>query len=121
SGHETLVPEYENFAELSSRTYFTFDEQKQEWAREIRKLRTGQAILRMVDDPKLHLVNVKRSAPGFLDFDTQTLARKMPQVLEQMDRMIEENFHSDFFVPAAEVDRECERRLQEVLRPKITI
>lgn len=120
--HETLVPEYDEFMELSSRTYETFDEQKSEWAREIRQLRTGEAILRLVNDPKLYRVNVKRSAPGFLNYDMQTLARKLPRVLERMDQMIEENFRSDFFVSADTVDREIEQRVQGLLRqPPMTL
>jgi hypothetical protein len=115
SWHQTLVPEYDNFLELSSRTYQTFEEQKSEWAREIRRLRTGEAIVRLVNDPKLYRVNVKRSAPGFLGYDMQTLVRKLPHVLEQMDRMIEENFRSEFFVQAETVDREIEARVQRLL------
>jgi deoxycytidine triphosphate deaminase len=45
----------------------------------------------------------------------QTLARKLPHVLEQMDRMIEENFRSEFFVSAETVDREIEARVQRLL------
>lgn len=120
--HESLVPEYDEFMELSSRTFQTFEEQKSEWAREIRKLRTGEAILRLVNDPNLYRVSVKRSAPGFLGYDMQTLSRKLPQVLERMDRMIEENFQSEFFVPAATVDREIEQRVQALLQgPPVSV
>jgi hypothetical protein len=120
--HQTLVPEHEEFMELSSRTYSTFEEQKSEWAREIRQLRTGEAILRLVNDGKLYRVNVKRSAPGFLGYDMQTLARKLPHVLARMDRMIEENFQSEFFVSAETVDREIEQRVRGLLQgPPIVI
>jgi hypothetical protein len=114
--HDALMPEYENFVELSSRTYQTFDEQKSCWAKEIRQLRTGEAILRLVNDPKLYRVNVKRSTPGYLGYDMQTIARKLPGMLERMDRLIEENFQSEFFVPAHAVDREIEQRVEAVLR-----
>ena len=43
-GHETLIPEYEEFAELSSRTYESFDEQASAWAQKLRNLVTGQAV-----------------------------------------------------------------------------
>jgi hypothetical protein len=113
--HETLVPEYDEFLELSSRTYESFNEQRSIWARDIRNLRTGQALLRLVNEPKLRLVNIKRNAPGFLALDFDTLARKLPQVLDRMHQMIEENFRSDFFVPAGEIDREQDERLKAIL------
>jgi hypothetical protein len=113
--HETLVPEYDEFRELSSRTYESFNEQRSVWARDIRNLRTGQALLRLVNEPKMRLVNVKRSAPGILGHDIDTLARKFPQAIERMEQLIEENFRSDFFVPAAEIDREQEERLKTIL------
>lgn len=116
--HQQLVPEYESFLELASRNYESFDEQKSEWARDIRNLKTGRALLRLVNDPRLYLVDVKRSAPGFLQYDMHTIARKFPAALEAMDRLIEENFQSDFFVPAARVDAEAEERLQRLLRQR---
>ena len=44
--HESLIPEHEEFRELSSRTYESFHDQRAIWARDIRNLRTGQALLR---------------------------------------------------------------------------
>lgn len=119
--HQQLVPEYESFEELASRTYQTFEEQKSEWSRDIRNLRTGCALLRIVNDPALHLVNVKRSAPGFLNYDMQTIARKFPHAIEAMDRLIEENFQSDFFVPASRVDQETQERLENVIHKRVVI
>jgi len=52
--------------ELSSRTYSTFEEDANVWARDIRNLPTGHAFLRLVDSPALYEVAVKRSAPGHL-------------------------------------------------------
>jgi hypothetical protein len=113
--HESLIPEHEEFHELSSRTYESFHEQRAIWARDIRNLRTGQALLRLVNEPKLRLVNVKRSTPGFLGYDMDLLVQKFPQAIERMEQMIEENFQSDFFVPASEIDREQEKRIQTLL------
>lgn len=118
---ETLVPIHDNFLELSSRSYETFEEQKSDWAREIRNLPTGHALLRLVNEPHLRLVKVKRSAPGFLGFDTHTLVRRYPEVYEHMDALIEKNFESDFFVSANEVDREVEERLKRLLKPTIHV
>ena len=119
--HETLVPEYEQFLELSSRNYVSFEEQKAEWGREIRQLRTGQALLRLVNDPKVYRINVKRSAPGVLSLDVHTLARRLPEVLDRMDQLIEENFRSDFFLPSTVIDREIEQRIERICRPPIRV
>jgi hypothetical protein len=113
--HESLIPEYEEFLELSSRSFESFQEQRSVWARDIRNLRTGQALLRLVNDPKMRLVNIKRSAPGLLQYDIDLIARKFPQAIDRMEQMIEENFRSDFFVPASEIDREQEERLKTLL------
>ena len=119
--HESLVPDLKTFQELASRTFQSFDEQKSEWARDIRNLRTGRALLRLVNDPALHVVDVKRSAPGFLQYDMQTIAREFPWVVDAMDRLVEENFQSDFFVPASRVDAETAERIERVLRGRIVI
>ncbi len=119
--HQTLVPEHEDFLELASRTYQSFEEQRAIWAQEVRNHPTGRALLRLVDDPKLYRVNVKRSAPGYLKYDLATIQTHFPHVIDAMDRLIEENFASDLFVPADVIDREAERRLQAVLYPPITL
>jgi hypothetical protein len=119
--HETLTPEYENFRELSSRTYESFDEQKSIWAREVRNLRTGQALLRLVNDPTLYRVNVKRSAPGFLSYDMQTIAHKFPEAFERVERLLERNFQSEFFAPAAVVDAEIDQRIEQLLSSSIDL
>ena len=41
STHQQLVPEMEEFMELSMRSYYSFEEIKQIWARDIRNRRTG--------------------------------------------------------------------------------
>lgn len=116
-----MVPEHEEFFELSSRTYANFDEQRVIWAQDVRNLPTGHALLRLVDDPKLHRVLVRRSVPGYLRYDIETLSRRFPHIVEQMDRLIEENFQSDIFVSANAIDRKTDRRLERVLHPPITL
>lgn len=119
--HETLVPEYEQFLELTNRSYYSFDEQRSLWAQAVRNLPTGVALMRLVDDPRLYEVDVKRSAPGYLGWDIEMLARELPEALEDMDRIVEQNFQSELFVSPEVIDQESQERLQEVLRPKITI
>jgi hypothetical protein len=117
-GHETLVPEYEQFEELSSRTYYSFDEQLNLWSQAIRNSPTGLAHVRLVDDPKLHSVKVKRSTPGHLAWDMETLAREYPEAIEDMDRLVERNFQSEIFISPKVIDEEIRERLQRVLHPK---
>lgn len=119
--HQTLVPIYDEFLELASRTYVTFEEQKSEWAKNIRNLATGECILRLVDNPGLQHVKVKRSAPGYLKYDVGTIGRHFPEIIDKLDRLVEENFASDLFIPAETIDREAEDRMAAVLRPKIVV
>jgi hypothetical protein len=120
-GHESIVPEYEEFLELASRTYESKDEQEAEWAKKLRKLLTGQCVLRLVDDPAIRRVKVKRTAPGYLKYDLATIQAHFPQVLDNLDQLIEDNFASDLFLSAETIDRAAERRLEAMLRPAITI
>lgn len=119
--HETLVPVHDEFLELSTRSYFTFDEQKHLWAQGVRNLETGTGLLRVVNDPKLYETLVKRSAPGHLKWPMQILAQEYPAALEQVDRLIEKNFQQDLFVAPQDIDRQTEERLQQVLHPSITV
>jgi len=118
---EQLVPVHEEVRELASRTFYTFDEQKNEWAREIRKLQTGVALMRLVDDPLLYHVAVKRSTTGHLAWDRAKLAAKMPQVLEAVDQLIDENFRSGLFVAPEVIEAQTRERLARVLRPAIIV
>jgi hypothetical protein len=119
--HQTLVAEHEDFDELSNRSYFSFEEDVNVWAREIRNRPTGSAFLRLVDDPKLYDVDVKRSAPLYLAWDTKRLARDMKEVLDDVDRLVEENFRSELFVSPSVIEAETQQRLEAVLQPAITV
>jgi hypothetical protein len=119
--HESLVPEYDTFLELANRTYQSFEEQRSVWARDVRNLRTGQAVLRLVDDPNVRLVDVKRSAPGYLRHDLAGIAQHFPELLDKAQALVEANFEEDMFVPAAVVDREIEERLERILNEPIVV
>ena len=119
--HETLVPEYEQFAELTSRSYMNFDEQRSLWAQAVRKLATGEAVARLVNDPNLYNVLVKQSTPGHLLWPDETLAQFYPEALDDVDRLIEQNFASELFVTPEQIDHETQARIQAVLNPKLII
>jgi hypothetical protein len=118
---EHLVPIHEEVQELSSRTFYTGDEWDRLWAKRLRKLPTGTALVRLVDDPKLTEVAVERSAVGYLGWDAAMLQRKLPQVIERLQRFLEDNFRSEFFTAPQVIEAEAQRRLQQVLHPTIVL
>ena len=109
---------HEEVSELASRTFVSGDEWDRVWGRRVRELRTGEALIRLVNDPTLHHVRVERSAPGVLGLDLSELTRRFPQAIERVEQFIEENFRSEFFVSPQVIERETEERMQAVLRPK---
>lgn len=115
-----FLPIHEEVKELASTTFFTGDEWDRVWAQKVRKLPTGVALVRLVDEPKLHEVAVERSAVGYLSWDAEMLHKKLPHVIEQVEALKEENFRSDLFVAPEVIDRETQDRLQTVLRPVST-
>ena len=114
--HQQLVPIHEDFVELMNRTYVTFEEDKQVWARDLRRLPRGRALVRLVDEPRLFDVAVKRSAPGHLAFNSKTLAEEFPDVIEEVHALIERNFQSDLFSTPEAIDAESSARLARILQ-----
>ncbi|HUY33186.1 MAG TPA: type IV secretion system DNA-binding domain-containing protein [Pirellulales bacterium] len=121
STHETLVPVYRQFQELANRSYFSFDDKLHEWGGKIRRLNRGRTLLRVVDDDRIRLVDVERSAPGFLEYDIETIVQEFPWCLDDMNALIERNFQSDYFMPAAQIDREALERIERVVRPPLNV
>lgn len=118
---ESLKPIHEEFKELSRRSYYTFEEQRSLWAQKIRLLRTGQALLKLVNDPNLYCVNVQRHDPGYLSWDAERLMRRYPAAIDNVQRLIEENYLQDFFVSPQLIEHETEERLRLILNPVIRI
>lgn len=118
---QAMLPEYERFMELASKSFTTFEEQRSEWARDIRKLKTGQALLRLVNDDSLYHIDVKRTAPGSLSLNWATVCKSMPKVADQVQQLRENNFTQDCFVSPTVVERETRERLEKVLCPKIVV
>ena len=119
--HQTLVPVHEDYLELASRVYQTFDEDLRVWGRDIRNLSRGRAFVRLVDDSQLYDVDVKRSAPGYLAFNNETLREEMPEVLDDVDRLIEQNFQSSLFASPKQIEDEMQERLHRLLHKTIVI
>lgn len=119
--HEQLLPIYEEYLELASRTYATFDEQRNEWARDIRKLKRGQALVRLVDDDRSLRVNIKKSAPGHLDWNLAELRQECPEALDEVEQLIARNFEREWFTTPERIEAETMRRLDRVLHPRIDV
>lgn len=118
---EAILPIHEEFRELIRKTYFTFEEQRALWAKDVRHLATGQALVRLVNDPNLYRVDVQRHAPGYLEWDLGTILRRRPQAVEAVEAFIEHNCASDVFVSPQLIERETEERLQRLLHPRIEV
>lgn len=118
---EHLISILEDYEELTTRSYFSFDEMMHCWGRDVRNRKTGECYLRLVDDPAIHDVQVSRSVPGHLAWDVVTLREMFPEALDDVQRLIEENFRSDFFVSPQVIEAETEQRLRAVLSPPITV
>lgn len=117
---QTYLPEYENFEEIS-RTYFTFEEQRHLWAQKIRRLRTGRALLRIVNDPTIYEVDVKRSVPGHLAYDWAFVEKRLPEVAEAYHRLLDDNFAQECFVSPRAIELETKRRLERVLTGRLEL
>lgn len=115
---EHVRPVHEDYDELSARVYYSFDEQRSLWASGVRNLRTGTCLMRLVDDDKLREVDVKRSAPGHLAWDWETIVNHYPKAIEDRDRLLEENFRFGPFVAPDDIDREAQLRIESVVRPR---
>ncbi len=101
------VPIHETFDEISNKTYESFDEQMLHWGKAIRKLQTGEAFGMFAGDPNVHTVKV-----DYLPL------HESPELREAVDTLIEKNFESDFFISAAEADREADLYRQQLLQGK---
>jgi hypothetical protein len=56
-----------------------------------------------------------------LGWDAALLQRKLPQVIERLQRFLEDNFRSEFFTAPHAIEAEAQRRLQQVLHPTIVL
>jgi hypothetical protein len=119
--HEQLVPVYEEFVELMNRTYVTFEEDRNVWARDIRRLPRGGAFVRLVDDPRPYRVQVKKDMPGHLAWEVEKLARFFPKALDAMEALVEANFRQDVFCAPRQIEAETHERLQRVLGGRIVV
>jgi hypothetical protein len=116
-----LKPVHEDYRELSGITYYTGDEWDRVWARKLRTLPTGVALLRLVNDAKLHEIAVENPAFGYLSWDRAQLKKRLPQVLDRLDELLAKNFQSEFFTTPDVIEQEMKQRLHQVLKRQGTV
>jgi hypothetical protein len=111
SESETLVPIHEDFYEVSSRSYYSFDEQRTLWAQRIRMKRTGEAFGKFRDDPQLYDIAIEHQPI----IETPSLQRRV-------DELKSKNFASDLFRSKVTVEQEAESLRRQLLsNPRITL
>lgn len=114
---EQLIAKLETTRELSSKQFYSFNEQRTLWAQKVRTLRTGQCILRVVDEERMRTVNVDQPKTGILALDPSVIERRFPEVMEQYEQLIETNNAKEWFALPAAIEAEANERLIQVLRP----
>jgi len=65
--------------------------------------------------------DASRSFPPEVALHLVKIACELPDVLEDVDRMVEENFRSEIFVSPAVIEAETQERLDAVLRPALVV
>ena len=74
-----------------------------------------------MDDPTIYEVLVKRSVPGFLGFDLQTIHKCFPNVIDDTQCLIQQNFDRGPFCSPRDIEIDTTARLERVLGQRIVI
>ncbi len=120
-GSETLVPILEEYSDLSSRTYYTFQELALEAGRELRELSIGQGLLQQCNQHGAVPIQIRQTAPGHLAWPWERVEKYCPTAVEAYHRLLEKNFAQECFVAPDVIERETRERLQRVLQPQLSL
>ena len=104
--HEAHLPVYEELKELSSVQYYSFDEQRLDWMKAVRQLKTGHCFGKFVDDDCLRSI--------LIDYAP---VRETPRAEERLRELKQRNYEQDFFITKQEADQLTERARQQLLEP----
>ena len=104
--HEVNVPIYEEVEELSNVTFKSFEEERNDWGKKIRKLLTGEALAKFYNDADLHSVLVNEDP-----------IPDSPKLRAAKEELLQKNFESDLFVSAARMDAEAEQIRLSLFQP----
>jgi hypothetical protein len=114
STHEQLVARLEDVRELSSQTFFTFEEQRSLWAQQVRKLHTGVCVARVVNDDRVRTIRVENPKSGLLTHDAAVLTKRFPRVMARYEKLVSDNHATEFFASPEFIDREIDARLERL-------
>lgn len=118
---ESLLPEYEEYVQLASRNFWSWQEIAQVWGKLVREQDPGEGILQVDGQKGVQLVRVKETKPGHLAYDWDRACEQIPEIAEDYARLRADNFAQDYFVSPAVIVKEAEDRLERVLRPVIAL
>ncbi|QEG21017.1 type IV secretory system conjugative DNA transfer family protein [Mariniblastus fucicola] len=101
---EHLTPNHVTFDEVSNVTYRSFEEHSLRWGKRLRSLKAGEAMLQTPGSADIKPVKIDHLRVP----DT-------PEVREKVERLLEKNFASDFFMKMEDARREHELCLQQIV------
>ncbi len=108
---ETLVPIHEDFVEVASKTFQSFDEHRLEFAKRIRLKPTGHAFAKFRDDTRIRDVAIEHTPLIVTD-----------RLEQRLDELLSENFSGEFFRSKQDAEREDEMlRLRLFEKPRIEL
>jgi len=108
---ETLVPIHEDFEEVASKTFQSFDEHRLEFAKRIRLKPTGHAFAKFRDDTRIRDIAIDHTALIVTD-----------RLEERLEELLAQNFSADVFRSKADAEREDEMlRLRLFEKPRIEL
>jgi hypothetical protein len=104
---ESFRAKFRTFTEETSRTYKSFEEQKAEYARDIRRLQVGDAYVKLLDDPNLYSCRVRLDK-----------IRDTPRIRDRVEEFKQKNFENSLFLSPALIQQEHEKLREELLGPE---
>jgi hypothetical protein len=107
---QAYQPVYKTIREESSRVYMSFDEQRHIYGRKIRRLKTGEAFVKLHDDDELYKVKVRLNK-----------IHESESVDKRVEEFKQENFESDYFISSQNAERQFEELRRDLLTEKITL
>jgi hypothetical protein len=107
---QAYQPVYKTIREESSRVYMSFDEQRHIYGRQIRRLKTGEAFVKLHDDDKLYKVKVRFNKIH----ESETVEKRVAEFKQ-------ENFESEYFISSANAEQKFEELRHELLTEKIVV
>lgn len=118
---ESLVPEYEEYLQLASQTFESFDEQAVEWGKVLRRAKPGDGVYIPSSGDGVREIAVRQTAEGHLALPWEVVRKKMPTVVSQFEALHARNDASEWFTSMAVLQHETEARLRRVLQGPYTI